>query len=57
MSIKVLAIINQASGKGDILDKVDEIKQNLEEQHMQVDMKFTEKENNTKNMETNEKIY
>lgn len=55
MSIKVLAIINQASGKGDILDKVDEIKQNLEEQHMQVDIKFTEKENNAKSIIENYK--
>lgn len=48
MSIKVLAIINPTSGKGNILDKINEIKQNLEEQDMQVDIQLTQKDNNAK---------
>lgn len=50
MSIKVLTIINPTSGKGNISEKAEEIKQNLEEQNMQVDIKFTEKNNNAKNI-------
>lgn len=55
MSIKVLAIINPTSGKGNISDKINEIKQNLEEQDMQVDIQFTQKDNNAKNILENYK--
>ena len=48
MSIKVLTIINPTSGKGNILDKVDEIKKNIEEQGMEVDIKFTKKDYNAR---------
>lgn len=46
MSIKVLTIINPTSGKGKILDKIDEIKQYLEEQKMEVDIQLTKKDYN-----------
>lgn len=48
LSIKVLTIINPTSGKGNILDKVDEIKKNIEEQGMEVDIKFTKKDYNAR---------
>lgn len=50
MDIKVLTIINPTSGKGNLLDKSDEIKQNLEQQKMTVDIKYTRKEHNAKNI-------
>lgn len=50
MSIKVLTIINPTSGKGNISKKVNEIKQNLEEQKMEVDIKYTQKEENAKHI-------
>ena len=48
MSIKALAIINPASGKGNVLEKVDEIKKNLEEQDMEIDVKITKKDYNAR---------
>ena len=48
MEIKVLVIINPASGKGDILEKTEEIKQNLIKQNMEPDIYFTKKEENAK---------
>ena len=48
MNIKVLTIINPTSGKGNILEKVDEIKKNIEEQKMKIDIKFTKKDYNAK---------
>ena len=48
MSIKVLAIINPASGRGNVLEKVDEIKKNLEEQDMEIDVKITKKDYNAR---------
>ena len=41
LSIKVLTIINPSSGKGNILEKVDEIKKNIEEQKMEIDIQYT----------------
>ena len=46
MNIKVLAIINPTSGKGNILERVEEIRQNIEKQNMDVDIKYTSKEKN-----------
>lgn len=48
MNIKVLTIINPTSGKGNILEKVDEIKKNIEEQKMETDIRFTKKDYNAK---------
>ena len=48
MSIKVLTIINPSSGKGNILEKVDEIKKNIEEQKMEIDIQYTNKDHNAK---------
>lgn len=48
MDIKVLVIINPASGKGNILEKTEEIKQNLIKQNMEPDIYFTKKEENAK---------
>ena len=48
MSIKVLTIINPTSGKGNIVEKIEEIKRNLEEQKMEVDIKLTKKDENAK---------
>lgn len=48
MSIKVLTIINPASGKGNILEKVNEIKKNIEEQKMEVDIQYTKKDYNAR---------
>ncbi len=43
MSIKVLTIINPTSGKGNIANYANEIKHNLEEQDMEVNMQLTKK--------------
>lgn len=48
LNIKVLAIVNPASGKGNITEKIEEIKQNLEAKDMTVDIIMTEVENNAK---------
>lgn len=48
MDINVLTIINPTSGKGKIEQKIDEIKQNIEEQGMQNEIILTQKEKNAK---------
>ena len=48
MSIKVLTIINPTSGKGNIVDYANEIKHNLEEQNMEVNIQLTKKGYNAK---------
>ena len=48
MSIKILVIINPSSGKGKIEEKIDEIKKNLEEQNMEVEIVLTQKTKNAK---------
>lgn len=50
MDINVLTIINPTSGKGKIEQKIDEIKQNIEEQGMQNEIILTQKEKNAKNI-------
>mgnify|MGYP001853069145 FL=1 len=50
MSIKVLTIINPTSGKGNIMNYASEIKHNLEEQNMEVNMQLTKKGYNAKNI-------
>ncbi len=50
MNIRVLVIINPTSGRGNIKNYVTEIKKNLEEQQMQVNIQFTKKEYNAKNI-------
>ena len=50
MSIKVLTIINPSSGRGDILEKEEEIKKNMQELGLEVDVKHTTKEYNAKNI-------
>ncbi len=48
LSIKVLAIINPASGKGNIVEHIDEIKENLKNQDMETEVHLTKKEYNAK---------
>ena len=48
MSIKILVIINPSSGKGKMEEKIDEIKKNLEEQNMEVEIVLTQKTKNAK---------
>ena len=48
MSIKVLTIINPTSGKGNIINKLDEIKNNIESQNMEIEIFSTKKEYNAK---------
>ena len=48
MSIKVLTIINPTSGKGNIANYADEIKHNLEEQNMEVNIQLTKEGYNAK---------
>lgn len=50
MSIKVLAIINPTSGKGNISNYINEIKNNLIKQDMEVDIQLTKKEYNARNI-------
>lgn len=50
MSIRVLAIINPTSGKGNAKNFVKEIRKNLEQQNMQVDIHYTKKEYNARNI-------
>ena len=50
MSIRVLAIINPTSGKGNIKNYIKEIRKNLEEQNMQVNIQLTKKEYNARNI-------
>ena len=50
MDINVLTTINPTSGKGKIEQKIDEIKQNIEEQGMQNEIILTQKEKNAKNI-------
>ena len=50
LSIRVLAIINPTSGKGDIKEYIKEIRKNLQEQNMQVNIQLTKKEYNAKNI-------
>lgn len=50
MSIRVLTIINPTSGKGNISEKAEEIRQNLEAQKMTVDIEYTQKNNNAKDI-------
>ena len=45
-----MTIINPTSGKGKIEQKIDEIKQNIEEQGMQNEIILTQKEKNAKNI-------
>ena len=44
MEIRVLAIINPTSGRGNITGYVEQIKKYLEKQNMTVKVKFTKKE-------------
>ena len=46
----MLVIINPTSGKGNITNHIDEIKKNLEDQNMQVNIQLTKKEYNAKNI-------
>ena len=48
MSIRVLAIINPTSGKGNIKNYIKEIRKNLEQQNMEVNLQLTKKEHNAK---------
>ena len=50
MNIRVLVIINPTSGKGNIKNYIKEIKQNLEEQNMQVNIQLTKKDYNARNV-------
>ena len=50
LSIRVLTIINPTSGKGNVTEYVEEIKRNLEEQNMEVNIQLTKKEYNAKNI-------
>ena len=50
MSIKVLAIINPTSGKGKITEKIEKIKQNLEQNDMEVEIELTQKGYNAKDI-------
>ena len=50
MNIRVLAIVNPSSGKGNISEYVTKIRKNLEKQNMQLDLYFTKKEYNAKNI-------
>ncbi len=50
MSIRVLTIINSTSGRGNIKNYINEIRKNLEEQNMQVNIQLTRKEYNAKNI-------
>ena len=50
MSIRVLAILNPTSGKGNIKNYIKEIRKNLEEQNMQVNIQLTQKEYNARNI-------
>lgn len=50
MNIRVLVIINPTSGKGNIKNYIREIKQNLEEQNMQVNIQLTKKDYNARNV-------
>lgn len=50
MDINVLTIINPTSGKGKIEQKINEIKQNIEEQGMKNEIILTQKEKNAKNI-------
>ena len=43
LSIRVLTIINPTSGKGNIKNYIQEIRKNLEEQNMQVNIQITKK--------------
>lgn len=43
-----MAIINPASGKGNITEYIDEIKNNLKKQDMEMDLYLTKKEYNAK---------
>lgn len=53
MSIQVLVIVNPTSGRGDIIDYVDEIKENMVKQDMDVDLQLTKKGCNAKNIVEN----
>lgn len=48
LSIKVLAIINPASGKGNITEYIDEIRNNLKSQDMEMELHLTKKGYNAK---------
>ena len=50
MDIRVLAILNPTSGRGNIKKYIKEIRNNLEEQNMQVNIQLTKKEYNAKNI-------
>lgn len=50
MDIRVLAILNPTSGRGNIKNYIKEIRNNLEEQSMQVNIQLTKKEYNAKNI-------
>ena len=50
MDIRVLAILNPTSGRGNIKNYIKEIRNNLEEQNMQVNIQLTKKEYNAKNI-------
>ena len=50
MDIRLLAILNPTSGRGNIKNYIKEIRNNLEEQNMQVNIQLTKKEYNAKNI-------
>ena len=50
MSIKVLAIINPTSGKGKVEKHIEEIKENIEKENMEIEIKLTQKKHNAKNI-------
>ena len=50
MSIRVLAILNPTSGKGNVKNYIQEIRNNLEKQDMKVNIQLTKKEYNAKNI-------
>ncbi|MFR2197431.1 MAG: diacylglycerol/lipid kinase family protein, partial [Clostridia bacterium] len=53
MEIRVLAIINPTSGRGNITGYVEQIKKYLEKQNMTVKVKFTKKEYNARKIVIN----
>lgn len=48
MSIRVLVIMNPKSGKADMTEYTDEIKKNLEQQNMEVNVQLSKRENSVK---------
>lgn len=52
MEIRVLVIINPTSGKGNTTEYSNKIRENLEKQNMQVNIKITQKDHNAKDIVT-----